>query len=348
MKRLKEQEGTMRTLLLSLLVIAGVAFLYALSYHNVAVFNFLPMSRGSFEHPNNTSATPRKDDSSISGSDEIKLKTVLEKAAMGNNTVILTSLNEAWAAPGSIIELFLESFWTGEHISRLLEHLVIIALDEKAYARCRSTHVNCYPLKTEGVDFSAEKKFMTEDYLKMVWRKIEFLRSVLELGYSFIFTDADVIWFRDPMQVFHPNGDFQISCDSFYGDPDYLSNTLNTGFMYVRANEKTKLLYKYWYESRETHPGMHDQEVLNHIKGHQYVLDIGLNFNLIPTVYFGGICQPSSDFNLVCTMHANCCIGLEHKLNDIRIIMEDWRMYRVLKGMVNNTHKSKWRVPQMC
>ncbi|XP_078444554.1 uncharacterized protein At4g15970-like [Wolffia australiana] len=329
----------MRTLMLSLLVIAGVALLYAVTCYNVSVFNLLPVFRGSSEHPSNISTTV---------SDEIMLRTVLEKAAMGNRTVILTSLNEAWAAPGSIIELFFESFWTGENTKRFVEHLVIIALDEKAYARCRSMHVNCYPLKTEGVDFSTEKKFMTEDYLKMVWRKIEFLHSVLELGYSFIFTDADVIWFRDPMPVFHPEGDVQMSCDYFNGNPDYLSNTLNTGFKYVRSNEKTRRFYKYWYESRKAHPGMHDQEVFNLIKGDQYVREIGLRFKLIPTVYFSGICQPSRDFNRVCTMHANCCIGLQHKLNDMRVMLEDWRMYRVLKEMLNSTHQSRWRVPQKC
>lgn len=29
---------------------------------------------------------------------------------------------------------------------------------------------------------------MTPDYLKMMWKRIDFLRYVLELGYNFIFT----------------------------------------------------------------------------------------------------------------------------------------------------------------
>jgi hypothetical protein len=29
---------------------------------------------------------------------------------------------------------------------------------------------------------------MTQDYLKMMWRRIKFLRSVLEMGYNFIFS----------------------------------------------------------------------------------------------------------------------------------------------------------------
>jgi hypothetical protein len=29
---------------------------------------------------------------------------------------------------------------------------------------------------------------MSEEYLKMMWRRIEFLGTVLEMGYSFVFT----------------------------------------------------------------------------------------------------------------------------------------------------------------
>ena len=36
------------------------------------------------------------------------------------------------------------------------------------------------------------------------------------------------------------------------------------------------------------------------------------------TLYFGGFCQPSKDFNQVCTMHANCCVGLDNKVNDLK------------------------------
>lgn len=90
--------------------------------------------------------------------------------------------------PGSIVDLFLESFRIGHHTRPLLNHLVIVALDDKAFRRCLSLHRHCYSLLTEDVDFSKEAYFMTPDYLKMMWRRIDFLRSVLEMGYNFIFT----------------------------------------------------------------------------------------------------------------------------------------------------------------
>lgn len=117
-----------------------------------------------------------------------KLNDVLEKAAMGDKTVIMTTLNDAWAEPNSIFDLFLESFKTGIETKRLLNHLVVIAMDQKAYDRCLILHSHCYFLITKDKDFSADAFFLSPEYLDMMWRRILFLQTVLELGYNFVFT----------------------------------------------------------------------------------------------------------------------------------------------------------------
>ena len=43
------------------------------------------------------------------------------------------SLNAAWASPGSVIDLFIDSFRSGVRTNLLLKHLVIVAFDWKAY-----------------------------------------------------------------------------------------------------------------------------------------------------------------------------------------------------------------------
>jgi hypothetical protein len=60
---------------------------------------------------------------------------VLKKAANEDNTVILTEVNETSAMPGSLLDLFLESFHAGENIEHLLSHLVMITMDQNAYER---------------------------------------------------------------------------------------------------------------------------------------------------------------------------------------------------------------------
>lgn len=117
-----------------------------------------------------------------------ELQRILSKASMANKTVIITTLNEAWAARDTMIDLFLLSFRRGRNIEHLLQHLVIVTLDRKAHERCLELHPYCFRLQTEGVDFAGEKKFMSQDYLKMMWRRIKFLSDVLEMGYSFVFS----------------------------------------------------------------------------------------------------------------------------------------------------------------
>ncbi|KAL5760703.1 hypothetical protein ACOSQ2_019541 [Xanthoceras sorbifolium] len=288
------------------------------------------------------------DNDSLPVSEENMLDKVLKDAAMQDRTVILTTLNEAWAAPNSAIDLFLESFRIGYGTRRLLNHLVIIALDEKAFKRCLAVHRHCFALVTEGVDFHSEAYFMTSAYLKMMWIRIDFLRTILEMGYNFVFTDVDIMWFRDPFPRFYSDADFQIACDHFLGSSDDVENRPNGGFNHVKSNNRSIEFYKFWYSSRETYPGYHDQDVLNIIKFDPFIMDIGLNMRFLDTAFFGGLCEPSKDMNVVCTMHANCCYGLDSKLHDLRIMLQDWKTFLSLPPSLKRVSILSWNVPQNC
>ncbi|KAK3026271.1 hypothetical protein RJ639_040483 [Escallonia herrerae] len=210
---------------------------------------------------------------------------------MANKTVIITTLNEAWAAPNSIFDLFLESFRVGRQTCRFLNHLLVVALDQKAYDRCLSLHPHCYALTTDGIDFSGEALYMSTEYVKMMWRRIDFLRTVLKLGYNFIFTDADIMWFRDPFPHFLVDADFQIASEFYSGNSSDLNNLPNGGFVYVKSSTQTIEFYKFWYTSRQKHPGLHDQDVLTKIKHDPYITqNIGLHIKFLDTAYFGGFC----------------------------------------------------------
>ncbi|XP_020548782.1 uncharacterized protein At4g15970-like [Sesamum indicum] len=267
-----------------------------------------------------------------------------------HKTVIITTVNAAWTEPNSIFDLFMESFRIGTQTQSLLKHLVVVALDQKAYSRCLDVHPHCFALTTAGVDFSGQAFFMSADYLKMMWRRIDFLRSVLDMGYNFIFSDADIMWLRDPFPIFYPDGDFQIACDTYKYDSTDLRNLPNGGFTYVKSNNRTIQFYKFWYNGKDYFPGIHDQDVFNRIKFNPLIVEIGLEIRFLDTAYFGGFCQPSKDLDLVVTMHANCCIGLENKIHDIKMVIEDWKSYMGLmavKGRKNLSNRT-WTAPWRC
>jgi hypothetical protein len=103
--------------------------------------------------------------------------------------------------------------------------------------------------------------------------------------------DTDIMWFRDPFPRFDKSADLQIACDKYTGIPEDLDNQPNGGFVYARSNNRTIDFYKYWYMSREDHPGLHDQDVLNEIKFDQDFVDLGLELRFLNTLYFGGFCE---------------------------------------------------------
>lgn len=156
------------------------------------------------------------------------------------------------------------------------------------------------------------------------------------------------MWFRDPFPRFHLDADFQIACDHFTGSFDDVMNRPNGGFNFVKSNNRSIEFYKFWYSSREIYPGYHDQDVLNFIKVHPFIADIGLKVRFLDTTNFGGLCEPSRDLNQVCTMHANCCFGVDSKLHDLRIMLQDWKHYLSLPPSLKKLSVVSWRVPQKC
>lgn len=298
-------------------------------------------------NPTSASQLPPVEQDDLIHDEYYELRKALKAAATKENTVILTTLNEAWAKPNSTFDLFLESFRNGNNTARLLNHLLVIAVDEKAHLRCQALVPHCYLFKSNrSTEMANEAWFMTPIYLEMMWRRQAFLQTILALGYNFVFTDTDIMWFRDPFPHFDPNVDFQTSCDQFNGNPYDLNNYPNNGFNFVRSNNRTIEFYKYWVSSRWTYPGVHEQDVFNKIKHDPYTKKIGLTFRFLDTDYFGGFCSPSKDFNKVCTMHANCCVGLDWKITDLKIILQDWKRY--LSSPTNQTMSFHWRAPYKC
>ncbi|KAJ1415442.1 Nucleotide-diphospho-sugar transferase [Sesbania bispinosa] len=124
------------------------------------------------------------------------LDSALAKASMGNKTVIIAVVNKAYAdqdvkGDTTMLDLFLSSFWLGEGTRSLIDHLLIVAVDRTAYDRCQFLRLNCYKLETDGVDFEGEKLYMSQDFIKMMWRRTLFLLQVLKRGYNFVFTTEE-------------------------------------------------------------------------------------------------------------------------------------------------------------
>ncbi|KAJ4957382.1 hypothetical protein NE237_024493 [Protea cynaroides] len=289
-----------------------------------------------------------------------ELEMALEKASMVNKTVIIAMVNKAYADGGSpagkkMLDLFLDGFWLGDDTRGLVDHLLLVAMDQIAYDRCKFLKLHCYRLETEGVDFGGEKLYMSQDFIKMMWRRTLFLHDVLKRGYSFIFTDMDVMWLRNPITRLisqNQTEDLQISCDEFNRNLSSKNNLINTGFYFVRSNNKTIALYDLWYNMKDNSTGMKEQDVLIKIMHMGMFEQLGLRVRFLDTLYFSGFCQNSGDFNAVTTVHANCCRSMNAKVADLMAVLQDWTKYKGVikkyKRLANNTSFFKWSPHGAC
>ncbi|KAL6977590.1 hypothetical protein U1Q18_026382 [Sarracenia purpurea var. burkii] len=122
------------------------------------------------------------------------LDEVLAATATENKTVIIAVVNRAYVeGDKSMLDLFLDGFWVGDGTRNLTDHLLIVAVDQVSHERCKFLRLHCYKLETDGVDFAGEKLYMSDDFIKLMWRRTQFLGDVLKRGYNFIFTASLIL-----------------------------------------------------------------------------------------------------------------------------------------------------------
>ncbi|KAI4964722.1 hypothetical protein ZWY2020_059779 [Hordeum vulgare] len=248
------------------------------------------------------------------------LAELLPRVATDDGTVIITSVNEAWSRPGSLLDLFREGFKNGEGIAHLLSHTLIVAVDAGALAHCEAVHPHCYLLE----------------------------QRVLQLGYSHLFTDVDIMWLRNLFRHISLYADMAVSTDRFNGDAEALTNAPNTGFYYVRSTNRTVEMLRRWRAARSRFPPTHDQAVFDEIKGELAAGELRIRFVFLETALFDGFCQLHGEMDRVCTMHANCCIGLENKVHDLRNVAADWKNYTSMAPPERTGGGRRWTAPAQC
>ncbi|CAI0417359.1 unnamed protein product [Linum tenue] len=270
------------------------------------------------------------------------LGAALAAAAAADKTLIIAVVNKAYVEEGdwpTMLELFLDAFWLGEGTRELLDHLLLVAVDEISYDRCKFLHLHCYRLRLPpaGDNSSAagdgeEKVFMSREFIGMMWRRTEFLGDVLARGYNFIFTDTDVLWLRNPFPRLTTTNtpDLQISTDRFDGNQWSRSNPINTGFYMVRSNDRTISLFRSWYSLKDNSTGLKEQDVLQAMirEGRSIRERLGVRVRFLDTLYFSGFCQGSRDIRAVSTVHANCCRTIIAKVADLRVVVGLWKRFR--------------------
>ena len=80
-----------------------------------------------------------------------------------------------------------------------------------------------------------------------MFAKVVCVQLVNYLGYDLLFQDVDVVWYKNPLEYFHDTSNPHHDFDMYFQDDGARSNryapySANSGFYYVRNNEKTTYL----------------------------------------------------------------------------------------------------------
>ena len=85
-------------------------------------------------------------------------------------------------------------------------------------------------------------------FMQMMFAKVFVVQMINMQGYDVLFQDVDITWYRHPLEVFHDESHSFSEFDIIFQDDGAHSNryapySANSGFYYVRHNDKTRYLF---------------------------------------------------------------------------------------------------------
>lgn len=176
-----------------------------------------------------------------------KLAKILEEVAV-NRELIVTLAN-------SNVKDMLEVWFT--NIKRVgIPNYIVFALDEEIYSFCQSNDVPVYKKDVEEIkeDKNFESIARTGGNHAVSGLKFRILREFLQMGYSVLLSDVDIVYLQNPFEYLYRDSDVESMTDGHnnitaYGYDDVFDETemgwaryahtmriwvYNSGFFYIR------------------------------------------------------------------------------------------------------------------
>ncbi|AED94614.1 Nucleotide-diphospho-sugar transferase family protein [Arabidopsis thaliana] len=250
------------------------------------------------------------------------LSSLLKEAATEDKIVIITMVDREWAKPDSILDLFLESVRIGERTKHLLNHLIVVALDDQALRYCLRAHPHCYLHR-----YSRKKsESLKPDGLVTGWNKKSLVKEILELGYHIMFTEADVMWLRNPLMHCNPQNAISVACGNSLIDHqhDHLTTENTGGFFYAKSNDITIDMFNILNVERVLYPATGNQSLCDIVKREDVIKALDKKVTFLDDANFGKFCQPNpQDQSKITTVHASCCHDTKSKVRYLKLLLQD-------------------------
>jgi Nucleotide-diphospho-sugar transferase len=131
-----------------------------------------------------------------------------------------------------------------------LHRVILFATDQYTYSLCQDLRLQyCYhdPTLFGDIPQEAAEYFGDNTFMKVMKAKVYSVHLILTLGYSVLFMDVDVVWYKNPLDYYRTimvNDQWDLV---FQNDGaktlQYAPYSPNSGFYFVRHSPKTMFLF---------------------------------------------------------------------------------------------------------
>ncbi|KAL7580269.1 hypothetical protein ACA910_013003 [Epithemia clementina (nom. ined.)] len=173
--------------------------------------------------------------------DALKTLDPLAKKAAVDNSIVVQVCNFGQS------ELLLNFLCSAKRRGLDTSSILVFATDQETYDLVNQMgNANVVFLKDifDEMPSKAAKAYGDKSFMQMMMAKVYCVHLIAMLGYDVLFQDVDVVWYRNPIHYFHDENALDASFDVYFQDDGnhalyYAPYSANTGFYYVRSNERT-------------------------------------------------------------------------------------------------------------
>jgi hypothetical protein len=164
----------------------------------------------------------------------------------GKNTIVVMVCNYGQA------ELLL-NFVCNVHAKGLqdtLKNILLFATDEETKELAEGMGLATFYDETNfgRMPKSAARAYADKTFAQIMLAKVYCVQMISMLGYDLLFQDVDVVYYKDPLPWFHDTSNPSYHFDAYFQDDGnhalyYAPFSANTGFYYIRNNERTQYFF---------------------------------------------------------------------------------------------------------
>lgn len=165
----------------------------------------------------------------------------IAKSVARQNTVVVMVCNHGQS------ELLMNFVCSSRARGLDLSPVLVFATDEETKELAEGLGLTAFFDKTNygAAPKQAARSYGDRAFTAMMMAKVYCVQMTAMLGYDVLFQDVDMVWYKDPLEYFHDEKSPSHGFDVYFQDDGsrgifYAPFSANTGFYYVRSNDRTR------------------------------------------------------------------------------------------------------------